>query len=415
MASMVTILTPNRARVMIGKDGRRFNAPRIPDGFTASPPATQGQSNSGDKWFDLPTPTGPPPFHLELAAVLGPEAIAKIAAKKRLVFHAVGDTGGVNTTTYQQRVATFMELDFTDADTEGANPSFFYHLGDVVYYDGEVGNYYREFYEPYMHYPAPIFAIPGNHDGDMHPRAGLPVRAESLKGFVRNFCSAAPAQLAEAEDAPRTAMTQPNVYWTLETSVATIIGLYTNVASGGRLSADQIAWFSQELASAPKDRALILALHHPLYSAYGQYPGSSYLKSIVVQCAKAVNRTPDLILSGHVHNYQRFEGHVNGRTIACIVAGAGGYNQKLHTLDRTLFDPNAVPYRFNNAPDTLEKFNDFQHGYLVIDVREDKIIGRYMAIDEPGFGDAVPTKPTKPYDEFEILLQHSKGLSNERS
>jgi hypothetical protein len=47
-------------------------------------------------------------------------------------------------------VATDMELDFQDQDPQGHNPSFFYHLGDVVYYDGELTNYYWEFYEPYL-------------------------------------------------------------------------------------------------------------------------------------------------------------------------------------------------------------------------------------------------------------------------
>jgi len=59
-----------------------------------------------------------------------------IESEERLVFHSVGDTGGVNTTTYQQNVATYMELDFAENNPNGANPSFFYHLGDVVYYDG---------------------------------------------------------------------------------------------------------------------------------------------------------------------------------------------------------------------------------------------------------------------------------------
>jgi Calcineurin-like phosphoesterase len=45
-------------------------------------------------------------------------------------------------------------------------PAFFYHLGDVVYYDGEHASYYQQFYDTYLHYPAPIFAIPGNHDFD---------------------------------------------------------------------------------------------------------------------------------------------------------------------------------------------------------------------------------------------------------
>lgn len=214
-----------------GKHGRKFQATRTPAAFTTDPPGFQTEKDprgkSSSTWFDLPPATGTPPYRLDLTSILTDEAIQKIVASNRLVFHSVGDTGGVNTTTYQQHVATYMELDFKEDDADGGNPSFFYHLGDVVYYDGEVANYYWEFYEPYLHYPAPIFAIPGNHDGDINPNDRFNTPADSLKGFVRNFCSQAAIHLPEADDAPRDAMTQPNVYWTLTTPLATFIGLYT--------------------------------------------------------------------------------------------------------------------------------------------------------------------------------------------
>lgn len=38
----------------------------------------------------------------------------------------------------------------------------------------------------------------------------------------------------DAGDAWRTAMIQPNVYWTLEAPFVTIIGLYTNLPEGGQ-------------------------------------------------------------------------------------------------------------------------------------------------------------------------------------
>jgi len=342
---------------------------------------------------------------MDLAAILPAAAIKKIGDNKRLVFHTVGDTGGVNTTTYQQHVATYMELDCTANNDDAGVPSFFYHLGDVVYYDGEIANYYWEFYEPYLHYPGPIVAIPGNHDGDVDPHDQYNQPSDSLKGFVRNFCSQAVVHLPEADDAPRDAMTQPNVFWTLETPLATIVGLYTNVPEGGRLGQDQLSWFEQELASAPADRALILALHHPIYSAYGHHPGSQYLKSTVEEAAKAAKRIPDLILTGHVHNYQRFTGNIAGKPVVTIVAGAGGYNHKLHALDRRAFDPNGVPYKFPNEPETLEKFNDFQHGYLIIDVRKDQILGSYIAVDDPEAGQPVPTKTLQPYDTFKVSLK----------
>jgi hypothetical protein len=230
MARQPKILQPAPLKTPGGRHGRRFHAPRAPSGFTSDPPGFQTEKDprgkGSDSWFDLPPPTGIAPFHLDLAAVLSKDVMDKIISDKRMVFHSVGDTGGVNTTTYQQHVATYMELDFQGNDH--ANPAFFYHLGDVVYYDGEVSNYHWEFYEPYLHYPAPIFAIPGNHDGDVDPNDQFNKPSDSLKGFVRNFCSQAAVHLPEASDAPRDAMTQPNVYWTLNTPLATIIGLYTN-------------------------------------------------------------------------------------------------------------------------------------------------------------------------------------------
>ena len=389
-----------------GRHGRQFHAPRSPHAFTTDPPGFQTEKDPRGKgtnaWFDLPKPTGNPPFRMDLTTVLTPEEVAQIKASGRMVFHTVGDTGGVNTTTYQQQVATYMELDLDPGQAGRPAPSFFYHLGDVVYYDGEVINYYWEFYEPYLHYPGPIVAIPGNHDGDVDPNDQFHQPSDSLKGFVRNFCSQAAVHLPEASDAPRDAMTQPNVYWTLNTPLATIIGLYTNVPEGGKVGPDQITWFEQELRDAPQGIALSLALHHPVYSAYGGHPGSQYLKSIIENATKAAGRTPDLILTGHVHNYQRFTGSINGKPVPTIVAGAGGYNLKLHTLKRPTFDPKKGPYKFSDGPETLDKFNDFQHGYLILDVTKDKIAGSYIAVPDPQSGDPVPAKPLAPYDTFTV-------------
>src|SRR5207248_2414409 len=99
---------------------------------------------------------------LPLAAVLGTEQVQKIQNHGQLVFHSVGDTGGLNGTDAQEAVADAMEAQVAAA-AEEAKPSFFYHLGDVIYYNGQSKLYPWEFYEPYKYYPALIFAIPGNH------------------------------------------------------------------------------------------------------------------------------------------------------------------------------------------------------------------------------------------------------------
>src|SRR5438270_5338634 len=151
----------------------------------------------------LPAPTGQPPFRLELASVLGADAVKAIEDAGTLVFHADGDTGGVTSPQPQQIVATWLEHDL---ETLKPPPAFFYHLGDVVYFDGERNRYYDEFYEPYLHYLAPIIAIPGNHDGDV----GIPPAGNSLEGFMVNFCDSDMAVTPDARDVPRPAMTQPN-------------------------------------------------------------------------------------------------------------------------------------------------------------------------------------------------------------
>jgi hypothetical protein len=85
---------------------------------------------------------------------------------KKMVFHISGDTGGVKNPAPQQLVASAMEADATDSAADG-EAAFFYHLGDVVYYNGLTTEYYPQFYLPYEHYPLSILGIPGNHDAQL--------------------------------------------------------------------------------------------------------------------------------------------------------------------------------------------------------------------------------------------------------
>src|SRR5215472_4397619 len=248
----------------------------------------------------LPEPPGPAPYRLSLAEVLLPDRIEHIRSSGRILFHAVGDTGGVQAPEPQVIVMKHMDQDFAAPDP-AARPAFFYHLGDVVYYYGEARQYYSQFYEPAAHYPAPIFAIPGNHDGDVFNEA-IP----TLTAFINNFCAPEPRHNKEAGDTLRDAMTQPNVYWTLEAPFVNIIGLYTNVPDGGVFDDNQIAWLESELASAPKDKALLLTMHNPVYSADGYHHGSTYLSRVLDGAIERTGRIPDAFLAGHVHNYQRF-------------------------------------------------------------------------------------------------------------
>ena len=203
------------------------------------------------KFQPLPAPLAEPPYHFALETAL-PGIGQKAKQLGKIVFHVCGDTGGIKHPDYQNAVAAAMKIDLNR--TKGRAPSFFYHLGDVVYYNGQIGDYYGQFYEPYDHYDAPIIAIPGNHDGD-------PVddSQTSLDGFVRYFMSPAPQVNPESADAPRVTMSLPNVYFTLDAPFVTVIGMYTNVPEHGSIDSIQQQWLTNEFATAPKDKALIVA------------------------------------------------------------------------------------------------------------------------------------------------------------
>src|SRR5215471_5126504 len=214
--------------------------------------------------FEKPPVTNNVNLTLPLGVIL-PDVAAEAERAKRLVFHVIGDSGGIHGDDVQVAVAEAMEAQI-NATKAPNQPAFLYHVGDVVYFNGQSELYGAQFYEPYQYYPAPIFAIPGNHDGDTRVRAGdAPDTEPSLFGFSENFCAPQPHQIS----AYRKTMTQPYAYWTLDAPLVNIIGLYSNVEGtlDARGAFEQQSWLQQQLTSAStKDGFIIIAVHHPPYS-----------------------------------------------------------------------------------------------------------------------------------------------------
>jgi hypothetical protein len=157
----------------------------------------------------------------------GPQINKLIAEAGRIVFHALGDSGASNAGKYpnELRVGDQVTLDSTSSP-ETDRAAFLFHLGDVVYDFGEAQYYYDQFYDPFRNYPAPIFAIPGNHDSFVVP--GTAAGHTPLDTFQRNFCATDHVITPEAGSLHRTAMTQPGVYFTLDAPFVRIIGLFSN-------------------------------------------------------------------------------------------------------------------------------------------------------------------------------------------
>jgi hypothetical protein len=312
-----------------------------------------------------------PPYQYDLGENF-PDIAKAIEQSGVLCFHVVGDTGGVKDGEFQDNVASQMIDHLQNGD--GVKPQFCYHVGDVVYFTGMHDDYYAQFYEPYAHYDVPILSIPGNHDGEVDD----PTTQTSLDGWVDYFMQAHPDVDPMSKDAPRVELNLPNVYWTLITPLATIIGMYTNVPEGGSIDSTQQQWITNEFATARDDRALILALHHPIYSFDGHHSGSSKMADVLENAIRDTGRVPNLVLSGHVHNYQRIEQTiVPDRPTPFIVTGNGGY----HNLHAVHAEPGEAD------PDlgaVLQFASDKCWGFLTLTIDKEKISGVATEIDRNG-------------------------------
>jgi hypothetical protein len=366
--------------------------------------ATQQYDNS--PFRPLPQPTGPAPYRLDITKVIG-----QLPGANKMVFHTVGDTGGVKAPQDQQIVANKMVEQFPVGANPGDVPLFFYHLGDVVYYYGEEGNYHDQYFEPYIHYPAPILAIAGNHDGDIDPSNPNP--PASLAAFVEVFCDTQPRPLAIAAESTRTSMVQPNVYWTLVTPLADFLGLYCNDTVHGDIQEPQTTWFINELKNADAERtatgkAIIVALHYPAYSIDQDHGSSGAMQQFLDSSFAAANVYPDIVLAGHVHNYQRFTRTLgNGSQLPYIVAGAGGY-WNLHKV-QTAANPVNVPNSTFFPDVTLETFSDDRHGFMTITIENNPgsrtLKGEYYTVPR---SQESWSAPAVLFDTFTIDLNNHK-------
>src|SRR5579875_754882 len=90
------------------------------------PPRQKSQAHEGIQ--PLSPPIGLPPYHFNISNVV-PDIDAVTASAQQLVFHVVGDVGGINQSQFQNAVATQMMNDI-DNLPQNQKPLFFYIAGD---------------------------------------------------------------------------------------------------------------------------------------------------------------------------------------------------------------------------------------------------------------------------------------------
>lgn len=332
---------------------------------------------------------------MRLQDVIGQDAVDAITRAGKLVFHSIGDTGAdkQNRVVDEADVAASMAKDLS-VPIAIERPAFFYHLGDVVYEFGQPDSYYSQFYEPFCMYNAPIFAIPGNHDGMIWDQS-----MQSLEAFQNNFCTPVPGPAANAGGLLRSTMDQPGVYFTLEAPFVTIIGLYSNIVDKGPgvissennpsykgiITDDQKNFLISELKRLAPIRknnqtAIIVAVHHPPYTGTGKNTLGDDLDGAFQQGGL----WPDLVLSGHSHLYERFARDVNGIKLPYIVAGCGGYNLSPYAIAS---DPNSkVPQSLAGTDPALQAYIK-AFGYMKVKATSSELAVIFNCID-PTYGPA---------------------------
>jgi 3',5'-cyclic AMP phosphodiesterase CpdA len=164
-----------------------------------------------------------------------------------------------------------------------------------------------------------------------------------------------------------------------------IVGLYSNCLENpgylegrdakGKVDMSQITWVQKTLASIAKNKekkALIVATHHPPYSQGGHSGSTEMNASIDDACTKA-GVTPDLFLSGHAHNYQRYTRRIGGKQVPYIVAGTGGISpQKVDPASGQVLEGTVT---YDAAHES--------YGYLLLGVSKTQIKIAFWVLDPP--------------------------------
>ena len=335
----------------------------------------------------------------------GAQIVQAVKKAGKIIFHALGDSGASNAGKYKNEVRVADQLTADCQTADAANrPVFLFHLGDVVYDFGESQYYYDQFYDPFRNYPAPIFAIPGNHDSFIVPNT--PPAQTPLTTFSRNFCASQIMITPEAASLHRTAMTQPGVYFTLDAPFVRIIGLFSNALEDpGVISSEgkkwpnvpdfQLSYLTAQLKRISSEKykgAVLLAMHHPPFSyspprggsgSGGNHGCSPAMLAQIDTICQQQGVYPHAFLSAHAHNYQRYTRTVHFGSkdfdVPFIVCGDGGHNVNRMVQGKQGQPPeepnNGVRVDYLDAKPALktgglilEKYDDQQYGYLRITV-----------------------------------------------
>jgi hypothetical protein len=120
----------------------------------------------------------------------------------------------------------------------------------------------------------------------------------------------------------------------------------------------------------------------------------------------ASNRLPHVVLSGHVHSYQRFSRVLDEASLPYIVAGAGGFAnscRSLHKLQTGLVI-NQLPFPTTQRTVALESYDVMNSGFLRLTADPEHLTIDYFSLsfDDP------PVTSSGPRDSVSVRYRNTK-------
>ncbi|MEU0056787.1 metallophosphoesterase [Streptomyces sp. NPDC006334] len=295
-------------------------------------------------WFGDPTGRTRGRWTAQRAAAGAPaDKVIRRPDPDRFSFMVIGDTGEGDDPQYAV-VPGFLKV--------AQDTSFAVLASDVIYPVGSADDYDAKFFRPYRDYPAPIYAIPGNHDwyedlgafmrvfcGDAPPLPAEPKPRPLTRAWLRSLLWHRPRpgdgqRLEEARalrSAPGQQAVQPGPYWAIDAGPVRIVGIDTGLL--GTVDAEQGAWL-REVSSGPRPKILITG--SPLYVDGEHHPCPIEGGGTVDEIVRDPAHHYVAAIGGDIHNYQRYPVPLaDGRTLQYVVAGGGGaFMHATHTIQR---------------------------------------------------------------------------------
>jgi hypothetical protein len=297
-----------------------------------------------------------------------PDLVVDYGDHDEIAFLVLGDTGEGDASQY----AVVPPLLSQAADT-----AFAFICSDVIYPAGGVDEYVNKFFRPYSNYPAPIYAVPGNHDwyddctGFMYWFCGAerpPPKSKPAGPFLRRLFWRRPPspharRVAEARKLraqPGQQATQPAPYFVIDAGPVRLVGIDTGIE--GDIDRDQAEWLRRVSKDSPRPKILLTG--KPIYVDGEHHPGSIEGGGTVDDIVRAQEHNYIAAIGGDIHNYQRYAVELpDGRTLLYLVSGGGGaFMHETHTighLDRAGL-PGVSESRFRCYPlrgDSLSRFS----------------------------------------------------------